>query len=258
MQVKSFKTHKVLPGESLIDIIPKYLPEMQEKSILVITSKILSLCQNRVVKKSEIEDKFDLIKREADLYLEGEYSKKYGICLTIKNGILIPTAGIDESNSNDHYVLYPAKIQEAAKAIWIFLKEHYQCEELGVLITDSHTTPLRRGVTGIALGWCGFQALYNYIGKPDIFGKPLRVTQSNVLDSLASASVFVMGEGNEQTPLAVINEVEKVVFQPRPPTEEEVQAISISLEEDLYAPLIQNANWKTEKSGATCSVTIEG
>lgn len=247
MKVISFKTHKILPGEILADIILKYIPEMPEESILVITSKILSICQNRVLSKEEVPDKFKLIQQEADAYLEGDYAEKYGICLTIKNGILIPTAGIDESNSNGQYVLYPIHIQKEATLLWEKLKNAYQRKKIGILITDSHTTPLRRGVTGIALGWCGFQGLYNYIGKPDIFGNLLRVTQLNILDSLATAAVFMMGEGNEQTPLALITEIEKPIFQDRPPSEDEVQSIAISMEEDLYAPLIHSAAWKTNQ-----------
>lgn len=249
MRVASIKTHKIHPGESICDIIIQYISTVSEGSVIVITSKILSICQNRLIKKESVPDKFQLIQQEADLYLEGEYSRKYGVCLTIKNGILIPTAGIDESNGNDYYILYPVKIQAEAVSLWNQLRNHYGCQQLGILITDSHTTPLRRGVTGIALGWCGFQPLYNYIGKPDLYGNPLRVTQVNILDSLAASAVYKMGEGDEQTPLAIITENDKITFQNIPSTEAEVQSISISLEEDLYAPILQSVAWKTQKDG---------
>lgn len=244
MEIKSYRTHIVTPKESLSKIVTQHIPYISEKSILVITSKILSVSQNRILSKKAVNNKFALIQQEADLYLEGDYIEKYGVCLTIKNDILIPTAGIDESNSDGNYVLYPLNIQAEAEMLWKTLKEAYHCNEMGILITDSHTTPLRRGVTGIALGWCGFQPLYNYIGKPDIYGHLLRCTQMNILDSLATAAVFVMGEGAEQTPLALITDVEKIIFQEQPPTEEEVKSISISLEEDLYAPLIASVNWQ--------------
>lgn len=251
MEINSLKTHKILPKESILKIIKQYVTRVPERSILVITSKIISLSQNRIVNKHEVQDKFELVREEADLFLEGDYSEKYGICLTIKNGILIPTAGIDESNSDGNYILYPINIQEEATNIWNFLRKHYQKSEIGVLITDSHTTPLRRGVVGIALGWCGFQPLHNYIGKPDIFGNLLRVTQTNILDTLASSAVFVMGEGNEQTPMALISSVGiNVVFQQEAPSKEEIESISISLEDDLYAPLIKAADWKDNKESA--------
>lgn len=248
MKIVGIKTHKILPGESIVNIITKYLLEFHNESILVITSKILSLSQNRIVPKETVSDKFQLIKKEADFYLEGDYSKNYGVCLTIKNKLLIPTAGIDESNSSGHYVLYPLNIQEEAVRVWQFLKVQYGYDKIGVLITDSHTTPLRRGVTGIALGWCGFKPLHNYIGTPDIFGNLLKCTQLNILDCLATAAVLVMGEGNEQMPLTLIQETEKVEFQDRPPTEEETKAVSIPIEEDLYAPLLTAVDWKSQGS----------
>lgn len=244
MKIKSCKTNIVRPGDSLLKIITQHISHISEKSVLVITSKILSICQNRILSKDAVQDKLALIRQEADLYLEGDYIQNYGVCLTIKNDILIPTAGIDESNSNDHYILYPLDIQAEAATLWQALREHYRCNEIGILITDSHTTPLRRGVTGIALGWCGFQPLYNYIGKPDIYGRLLKCTYLNILDSLATAAVFAMGEGNEQTPLALISDTDKIAFQERPPTTEEIKSVSIPLKEDLYAPLVASVNWQ--------------
>lgn len=247
MHLKAYKTSVVKPGDSLFNMIIQHIPLIEEKSVLVLTSKIVSLSQNRLVPIKDEPDKLSLIQQEADWYLEGDYSKKYGVCLTIKYGILIPTAGIDESNSNGHYILYPLDIQEVINRLWQDLKHHYQLKTLGILMTDSHTTPLRRGVTGIALGWCGFKPLHNYIGTTDIYGYALRVTQSNIVDSLAAAAVFVMGEGNEQTPLALITDVDTLVFQDKPPTDSELQSVVIPMAEDLYAPLISSVAWKSKQ-----------
>ncbi len=244
MQITAYKTHKIKPKESLLTILDNYLPNLPPKSIVVITSKIISLCQNRVILKKDVKDKLALIHQEADLYLEGDYTEKYGICLTMKNNLLIPTAGIDESNGNGYYILYPTDLQKTAVEIWRHLNNRASNQEIGVLITDSHTTPLRRGVTGIALAWCGFKPLFSYIGKPDIFGSPLHVTLINILDSLAVSAVFTMGEGEEQTPLAIIQEAPKIIFQNSPPSEEEVQSVTITPSEDLYAPLLTSVAWK--------------
>jgi putative folate metabolism gamma-glutamate ligase len=244
MQVNAYKTHKITPRESLFAILDQYLPNIPYQSIVVITSKIVSLCQNRVILKKAVKNKLDLIHKEADLYLEGDYIEKYGVCLTIKDHILIPTAGIDESNGNGYYILYPTNLQRTAVEIWQHLQKRTAIQEIGVLITDSHTTPLRRGVTGIALAWCGFKPLFSYIGKPDIFGAPLRVTFVNVLDSLAASAVFMMGEGEEQTPLALISQAPKITFQHTVPTEEEIQSVTITPSEDLYAPLLTGVKWK--------------
>ena len=234
-----------MPGESLNGILDQYvLDHIPDQCVLAITSKIISVCQNQIVLKTDIADKFELIKKEAEYYLEGKYTQRYGICLSIKNHILIPTAGIDESNGNGYYILYPANIQQTAIDIWLHLKKHHPKKQLGVLITDSHTTPLRRGVTGIGLGWCGFEPLFNYVGKPDIFGEPFKATQINMLDSLAASAVFVMGEGAEQTPLALLTDLPRVEFVNRPPNKKETELITIAMEDDLYQPLLSSVAWQ--------------
>ncbi|MGL9689309.1 MAG: coenzyme F420-0:L-glutamate ligase [Wolbachia sp.] len=68
-------------------------------------------------------------------------------------------------------------------------KDKICIKHLGILITDSNIAPMRLGVTGIALGWCGFEPFYSYVSKPDLYSRPLQVTQINLLDTLA-ASLF--------------------------------------------------------------------
>ena len=244
MKLTAYKTHAIGPSESILKILDRYVPSLPNNSILAITSKIISLCQNRVVKKSDTVNKPALIREEADWFLEGDYSERYGICLTIKDNILIPTAGIDESNGNDHLILYPTEVQKVANEIWEHLAQREQNKKIGVLITDSRTTPLRRGVTGIALAFCGFAPLNSYIDQPDIHGRPLRVTTVNVPDALAASAVFMMGEGNEQTPLVLIENPDKVKFLEREPSSEEIASMHISKEDDLYAPLLTSVVWQ--------------
>ncbi len=243
MNITPLKTHPIGVGESLEAILDRYVPPLKEQTILAITSKIISLCQGRVIAKEEVPEKYQLIQKEADGFLEDLPPNPYDIYLTITNHILIPSAGIDESNGNGLYIMYPKDIQETATLIWSHLLNRDQLKTLGIIITDSHTTPLRRGVTGIALGWCGFNPLHTYVGKPDIFGKPLRVTQINNLDALAAGAVFTMGEGAEQTPLAIIHDAPRIEFQTRPPTPKEVESLRIPLNEDLYAPLLESVPW---------------
>jgi dihydrofolate synthase / folylpolyglutamate synthase len=241
MNVEAIKTHRITAYDSLWLILDQYLSHVKEEDIIVITSKILSIMQGRVIEKGNISKK-DLIYREADLVLEAD-ENPYDIYLTIKHNILIPTAGIDESNVENAYVLYPKDVQLTASKIWKYLRKMYDIERLGVVITDSHTTIMRRGVTGIALGWCGFEPLYSYIGKPDLYNQPLKVTQINLLDSLATSAVYVMGEGAESSPIAIIKHAPKISFLDRVPTKEEEETITISIDEDLYAPLLRAGKW---------------
>ncbi|WP_425364661.1 coenzyme F420-0:L-glutamate ligase [Candidatus Tisiphia endosymbiont of Mystacides longicornis] len=191
-------------------ILDQYIQELVDEDIVAITSKIISIIQGRLVSKDSICKNL-LIKQEADLVLETDRNP-YDLYLTIKNGILIPSAGIDESNVHGVYVLYPENIQKTVIWIWEYLKKRHNLKKIGVVITDSHTTIMRRGVTGITLGWCGFIPIYSYIDKPDLYNSPLRVTQVNILDALATSAVFVMGEGNEQTPIASLKMHLKFTF----------------------------------------------
>lgn len=243
MNIQTIKTPKItVASHSLFEILDAAITELSDTSILVITSKIVSICEGRVVKIGTIE-KQQLIEQESQRFIPPQKSK-YDISLTIARNMLIPTAGIDESNGNEYYVLWPADPYKTATDIRNFLIKKYKISDVGVLITDSKTTPLRWGTSGVGLAHAGFDALNNYIGTPDIFGKKLKVTKANVADGLAAAAVVAMGEGDEQTPLALITDVPFVHFSANAPTPDEIRDLVIDPQEDLYAPLIENAPWK--------------
>lgn len=188
-------------------------------------------------------DKDALVKDEVEYYLPKE-ENKYNFFLTVKDTIMIASGGIDESNGNGYYILWPKNSQESANSIREFLVQEYGLSEVGVIITDSKTTPLRRGVAGVTLAHSGFSALNDYIDKPDIFGRHLHVTKANIADGLAGAAVLVMGEGSEQTPLAILTDLPFVTFQKRNPNAEELTDLKIPMEEDIYASILTRAPWK--------------
>lgn len=242
MKVIPIKTPKITADTgNLLSVLGKYLPTLKERSVLAITSKIVSICEGSTVRAGKIA-KEELVRQEAQYYIPPEESK-YNITLTIKNNFLIPTAGIDESNGNGYYILWPKNSQRSANRIRKYLSQRFKLKKVGVIITDSKTTPLRWGTTGVGIAASGFAPLKNYIGKPDLFRKKLRVTKANILDGLASAAVAVMGEGDEQTPLAVISDVPFITFQQRNPTQKELRDLKIDISEDLYAPLLTRAPW---------------
>jgi putative folate metabolism gamma-glutamate ligase len=248
MQITSIKTHKITEKDTdILEIIDTYVTELSENSILVVTSKIVSICEGNIQKINEVteeEDKEKLVKQESQFYLD-KNENQYGFYLTITQNMLAPTAGIDESNGNGFYILWPKDPQKSANIIREHLVEKFNVKNIGVIITDSKTTPLRWGTTGVAISHSGFSALNNYMGKPDLFERTMRVTKSNVADGLAAGAVAVMGEGNECTPLAIISEISNVNFQPRNPTKEEIANLKIDLSDDLYGSILNKANWKT-------------
>lgn len=213
----------------ILDSIPS--ERIQEGSLLAVTSKIVSLAEGRVVPR-EAFSKEELVRREADQFL-GEIG--YGCFLTIKEGMLIPSSGIDESNSESGgYILYPQDPFASTERLYHELRAAWKISKLGIILTDSHTTPLRRGVTGISLAWAGFRPLKNMIGSKDLFGRELQMTQMNLADGISAAAVMLMGEGAECCPLAIIDGA-AVEFSDQVHRKD----LHIPLQEDLYFPILK-------------------
>lgn len=246
MIVTPVKTSKILASKiSITELLDTNITQLSEDQILVITSKIIALCENRVV-SIENTDRKELIQTEADLYLPANFSK-YNYHFTIKRNTLAAAAGIDESNSDNKYVLWPCDPQKSANEIRAYLQNKFQLKQIGVIITDSVSQPMRLGTTGVAIGYSGLSPTNDYRGKQDLFGKEMTVTRSNVVGGLASAAVLAMGEGTEQTPLCVINSVPFVNFCKKDPSKKELSEYFIDLETDLFAPMISSLPWQKNK-----------
>lgn len=246
MKVTSIKTHKITASDrDLVKILDKYLLKLEEKSVLAITSKIVSITEGRLV-KMDSADKDELIKQESQFYLPRNQSR-YNISFAIARNMLAATAGIDESNGNGYYILWPKDSQRTVNDVRGYLKRRFSLKNVGVIITDSKTSPLRWGVTAIALAYSGFKPLKDYIGKKDLFERPFAFEKLSIVDSLAAASGVAMGEGAEQTPMAIITDLPFVEFQDRNPTEKELKELCILPEEDLYGPFLKNVKWKKGK-----------
>lgn len=202
MLVRAIKSKIITQGDNLLEVFLKSLKKtrLMDGDLVVITSKVLAVTQNRIKKiKSEAEFR-KLVKDEADKVIGDEM-----VMITIKNGIYIPWAGIDRSNSKPgEAILWPHQPFKEAEKLCKALKKHFKIKKLGVLITDSHCVPLRRGVSGIALGYAGFYGVNDLRGNKDLYGNKLKVTQQNMADMLAASAHAVMGEGKESTPFVLI------------------------------------------------------
>ncbi|HET9411961.1 MAG TPA: coenzyme F420-0:L-glutamate ligase [Candidatus Saccharimonadales bacterium] len=243
MNVAAIRTAKVEPSAppSIIDFLDVHIPKLTEGSVVAIASKVVAICEGRVA-PIEGNDKDELIKKETALYLPRE-SNPFHVTLSVTHNLLVAAGGIDESNSGDYYVLWPKDKQASANAIRGHLAQKHNLTNVGVVITDSTTRPFQWGTTGLGIAHSGFKALKNYIGTQDIFGRQLQFQQNNIMNGLAAAAVLLMGEGNEQQPLAIISDVPFVEFVPHNPTQQELDLLSISIEEDIYQPLLQNVPW---------------
>ncbi|HVA97188.1 MAG TPA: coenzyme F420-0:L-glutamate ligase [Candidatus Acidoferrales bacterium] len=247
MKVTAYKTHKITVGEDIYEILDRYLPKLSDGSVVAIASKIISFCQKDVIKKENGLEKRDLIPHETDYYLGNDYKMTYNQIISIKNHTLTASGGIDESNGDGYFILWPKNLQQITNHIWKYLRKKHKIQNLGVIVTDSRTTPLRWGVTGISLSWCGFEPLKNYIGEPDIYGQIMQTEKTSIVDSLATVATVVTGEGNEQQPLAVIEDINFVQFQSHVPTEKEIKDLQIDTKDDLFEPLLNSVKWEKGK-----------
>lgn len=236
MNFLPIKTRKFVPGQDkgkLFQLLDQFLPKLKEKDVIVVTSKIISIHQNRLVPvpaKNSREFRLQLIKQEADAYFPKNPSS-----MTVKEHTLTPYAGIDRSNAHGHYALWPQKPHQTAKQIWRYLRRRHQLKNLGVIIADSTCHPLRWGHFGISIGFFGFRPVYWYEKQKDIFGRKLVHHCQNLVDALAAIGVIYMGEGNEQTPLLVIRGFSKISFSARSHLEE----FWVARQDDLFAPLLE-------------------
>lgn len=242
MKVSAIRTRKVTPRCcTLLELLDESLPELPDRSIVAITSKVVSLCEGRVVPISET-DRDALVQQEAQYFLPPCVSK-YNYRFTIARNTLVESAGIDQSNGGGYYVLWPQDPQATANAVRCHLARPAG-RAVGVVIIDSVSRPFRLGTTSIAIAFSGFAPLHDYAGEPDLFGRRFRLQRSDIVDGLAAAAGVVMGEGCEQTPLAIIEDVSFVRFRGTDPTDEELATLRISVADDLYAPFWHSVNWR--------------
>src|SRR5262249_25061801 len=149
------------PQDSLYPILDRYLPRLLEGDILVITSKVLGIHQGRSVKiqTDTTSERNALIMQEADWYIPPERRKNMHWHLTIKDYRLNADAGIDRSNRQGYYLLWPKHTVKLLREIRSYLKKKFHLKKLGVMAVDSHLIPLRAGTMGISTGFFGFEPL---------------------------------------------------------------------------------------------------
>jgi len=227
MEIKPVPTRVFREGESLFHFLDLYLTDLAERDIVVITSKVIALSQKRTARYS-LKEKERYIKKESCKVIKTDFCY-----LSFKDGEWCVNAGVDESNAKGKIILLPKDPKIVALGVRHRLQKRCHLKNIGVIITDTRSVPLRLGTMGVALSWSGFEGFKNYIGKKDLFKKTFKYTQSNMADALAVAAVAVMGEGAEQIPVAIIRKA-PVDFSNRSFIH---SSLSISPSKDLYRPV---------------------
>lgn len=250
MIVKAIKTRIFLPPKDNLWELLESIKSLKEESVVAVTSKVVSIDEGRCIRIDNVKDKDSLAIKESDKYIPREYAPNKLLLHTIKNNMLVASSGIDGSNANGYYILWPKDPRKSAKKIWEFLRKKFKITNLGIIITDSRLIPLRRGVVGISIGYFGFKPLKDYRGKKDLFGRKFVMETSNIPDSLATAAVLEMGEGSERQPIVLIEKIPYIEFidkEFKPSNKDET--LEIQEKEDMFYPFLSSVKWKTGGSG---------
>lgn len=246
MKIKTIKTKKFNPPKESIEDLFQYLGDVKNGQVVAISSKVVAICQGRCLAAEGI-DKEKLVRRYSRRILVPWQKNRAQMELTQVDGHLVESAGIDRSNGAGYFILMPKNPYLVARHIWSELRKRNNIHDVGIIITDSHSEPMRKGALGLSLGSYGFYPINNYNDKKDIFGQKLQGAGANIEDSLAAAAVLGMGEGNETTPIAIIENASVVRFYQRMGIVRQKALVYVSRQRDVYGPLLSSRLWRQKK-----------
>lgn len=225
------------PQDDLFAVLDEYLNDVQEGDVIAISSKIVAIGEGNCLPIEGV-DKQALVEEEADLCIPRDY---WGSPLTVIKSAFIGTAGIDESNAGGYLVKLPEDPFLSAEKIHSYIQKRFEIENVGVVITDSNSSPLRRGASGVSIGWWGFKPAIDHVGEEDLFGREMKIEVTNLADGLAAAANVVVGEVAECQPVAILRDVPNLTF-----TEENTKDdLFVPFEDDTFRVLYEK--WLSKK-----------
>ncbi|MEV0007365.1 coenzyme F420-0:L-glutamate ligase [Streptomyces sp. NPDC047973] len=203
---------EVRAGDDLAKLIAATEPGLADGDVLLVTSKIVSKAEGRIV---QAED------REAAIDAETvRVVARRGTLRIVENrqGLVMAAAGVDASNTPAGTVLLlPEDPDASARLIREGLRDALGVD-VGVVVTDTFGRPWRNGLTDVAIGAAGVRVLDDLRGGTDGFGNPLSATVVATADELASAGDLVKGKA-AGLPVAVVRGLGHVVADSGAPEE---------------------------------------
>ena len=124
--------------------------------------------------------------------------------VTTLTGHTCVNAGIDESNIENGFLLYPPENPDSSASKIGNGLEKVSGKKLSVIVTDTNGRAFKIGQTGVAIGIYKIKPLKSWVGEKDLFGKTLEITNEAVADELACAANLLMGEGAGGIPVVII------------------------------------------------------
>jgi len=208
-------------GALLITAIERAGARLGDCDVLVIAQKIVSKAEGRIVDLARVTAspravalaaQCDKDPRLVELILEESrrvVRHRPGVLIVEHRlGFVMANAGIDRSNvdpgsGTEPVLLLPRDPDGAATALRARLAAHFGAQP-AVIVADSFGRAWRRGTVGIALGAAGLPSLVDLRGRPDLFGRPLRVSETGFADEIAAAASLLMGQADEGLPAVLV------------------------------------------------------
>ncbi|MFJ9907704.1 coenzyme F420-0:L-glutamate ligase [Streptomyces sp. NPDC101152] len=195
---------EVQPGDDVAKVIAAAEPGLRDGDVLLVTSKIVSKAEGRIVAALDREAAIDaetvrVVARRGPLRI-----------VENRQGLVMAAAGVDASNTPAGTVLLlPEDPDASARAIREGLRDALGVD-VGVVVTDTFGRPWRSGLTDVAIGAAGVRVLDDLRGGTDTHGNPLSATVVATADELAAAGDLVKGKAAGR-PVAVLRGLAHVV-----------------------------------------------
>jgi coenzyme F420-0:L-glutamate ligase / coenzyme F420-1:gamma-L-glutamate ligase len=197
---------EVAPGAVLADLVAEAVPDLADGDVLVVTSKIVSKAEGRLVPvdpddpasaKAVVEEEaVRVLRRRGDLLIT-----------ETRHGFVCANSGVDLSNvERGSAALLPVDADRSARKLRDGLRAR-RGVSVGVVVTDTVGRTWRRGLTDVAIGCAGVAAVVDLRGTEDALGRELHATEVAVADELAAAAELVMGKARG-IPVAVVRGVD--------------------------------------------------
>jgi coenzyme F420-0:L-glutamate ligase/coenzyme F420-1:gamma-L-glutamate ligase len=200
---------EVKAGADLAELIAAAEPGLADGDVLLVTSKIVSKAEDRLVRAEDREAAIDaemvrLVARRGPTRI-----------VETRHGFVMAAAGVDASNTAPGTVLLlPEDADASARRIRSGLRADLGVN-VGVVVTDTFGRPWRKGLTDVAVGAAGVTVLDDLRGGQDAYGNPLHMTITALADELAAAGDLVKGKASGR-PVAVVRGLGRLVLPPAP------------------------------------------
>jgi coenzyme F420-0:L-glutamate ligase/coenzyme F420-1:gamma-L-glutamate ligase len=193
------------PGDDLSAAVAAALPWLRDGDVVVVTSKVVSKCEGRLVPAPQDAEERDRLRRKLVDEESVRVLARKGRTLITENrlGLVQAAAGVDGSNvGRDELALLPVDPDASAAALRAGLRERLGVD-VAVVITDTMGRAWRNGQTDAAVGAAGLAVLHSYSGAVDRHGNELVVTEVAIADEVAAAADLVKGKLTAM-PVAVV------------------------------------------------------